>query len=230
AKPAVKRIPKPRPSREEEPKRREPVAAQPTLFGLGMVQAIVVVVLVALLASLAIWQWRSASSLSAKEDDRAAVSKVARAYGDLAFSYTAQNYQTQVEKAQKLMAGDLLDLYEKNTLASLTDTFKADPQTVVSSKTDQVYVGSVNGRFATAVLMVEISLKTKETQAKQPATLLRLSLSKVGGEWKVTQQYASGFNDQNKNQLPGQQGQLPGVPGGGAPASPKAGKSGTPSD
>ncbi|MFI0404595.1 hypothetical protein [Actinomadura sp. 3N508] len=231
ARPAVKRVPKPRPSREEEPKEREPAAARPTLFGLGMVQAVVVVVLVALLASLAIWQWRSASSLSAKEDDRAAVSKVARAYGNAAFSYTAQNYQTQAEKAQKMMAGDLLDEFKKNTLPSLADAFKADSQVVVSSTTDQVYVGSVNGRFATAVVMVDISLKTKDGQAKQPASLLRLSLSKVGGEWKVTQQYASGVNEQNKNQ---QQGQLPGVPGSGgaptAPASPKAGKSGTPNN
>ncbi|WP_171064661.1 hypothetical protein, partial [Actinomadura soli] len=212
----------------EEPEEREPTAAaQPTIFGLGTVQAVVVVVLVALLASLAIWQWRSASSLSAMEDDREAVSKVASAYGNAAFSYNAQNYQTQAEKAQKLMAGDLLDEFKKNTLTSLTNAFKADSQVAVSSKTDRVFVGGVDGRFATAVVMVEISLKTKDGQATEPATLLRLSLSKVGGEWKVTQQYASGVNEQNKNQQPGQ---LPGVPGGGAPTSPKAEKTGTPNN
>ncbi|MFI0367743.1 hypothetical protein ACH35V_07675 [Actinomadura sp. 1N219] len=230
AKPAAKAVPKPRPSRieapDEEPEEKEPVVIRSTVFGLGTAQAVVVVVLVALLASLAIWQWRSASSNAAKEDDRAAVSKVASAYGNAAFSYNAQNYQTQAEKAQKLMAGDLLDEFKKNTMPSLTNAFKSDAQVAVTSKTDQVFVGSVDGRFATAVVMVEVSLKTKDGQATEPATLLRLSLSKVDGEWKVTQQYASGINEQNKNQQPGQQ--LPGVPGGGASKSPKAEKSGTP--
>ncbi|NED52257.1 hypothetical protein G3I24_15330, partial [Micromonospora aurantiaca] len=35
--------------------------------------------------------------------------------------------------------------------------------------------------------------------------------------WKITQQYPSGINDQNRNQ---QQGQIPGVPSGGASTSP----------
>ncbi|MFI0479211.1 hypothetical protein [Actinomadura sp. 9N215] len=237
AKPTAKPAKPTRPSHLEAPDEKEPAgknvapeahAARPTIFGLGMVQAVVVVVLVALLASLAIWQWRSASSRSAKEDDRAAVSRAASAYGDLAFSYNAQNYQTQSGKAQKLMAGDLLDEFKKNTLPSLTSAFQADPQVAVSSKTEQVFVGGVDGRFATAVVMVEISLRTKDGQAREPATLLRLSLSKVEGEWKVTQQYASGVNEQNKNQQPGQQ--LPGVPGGGASKSPKAEKSDKPNN
>lgn len=217
---------KPRPAvepPEDEAEEKKPAAAEravrPTLFGLGMVQAVVVVVLVALLASLAIWQWRSASSLSSEKDDRAAVSEVAAAYGDVAFNYNAQNYQTQADKAQKLMAGDLLDEFKKTTLPSLTNAFQADPKVALSSKTNQVFVGSLDGRFATAVVMVDVSLKTKDGQATEPATLLRLSLSKVDGDWKVTQQYPSGINEQNE----GQQGNLPTtVPGGGASESPKA--------
>ncbi|WP_067798703.1 hypothetical protein [Actinomadura formosensis] len=253
AKPAVKaaaaKAAKPRPTRleppEEEAAEEEPAdeapkktpkktparasaaAAEPRpgAFGLGLVPTVVIVVLVALLASLAIWKWTSASSLSSERDDREAIGEVASEYGDLAFSYNASNYQTQSAKAQKLMAGDLLEDYTKNTLPSLASAFQSDAQVVLSSKTNQVFVGTVNGRFATAVVMADVSLKTKDGAVNQPATLLRLSLSKVGGEWKVTQQYPSGVNDENKSQL---QNSLPGVPGGGASKSPKAGESGKP--
>lgn len=249
AEPAAKAAPakaaKPRPTRLEPPE-REAAAAEPEdeapkkaparagaatagprpgASGLGLVPVVVIVVLVALLASLAIWKWTSASSLSSERDDREAIGQVASEYGDLAFSYNASNYQTQSAKARKLMAGDLLEDYTKNTLPSLAGAFQSDAQVMLSSKTDQVFVGTVNGRFATAVVMADVSLKTKDGAVNQPATLLRLSLSKVGGEWKVTQQYPSGVNDENKSQL---QNSLPGVPGGGASKSPKAGESGKP--
>ncbi|WP_329086421.1 hypothetical protein OG979_26055 [Actinomadura citrea] len=241
AKPAAK--PRPRPTRLEPPEdeaeedeaeapkkapaRPSPAAsaeARPGIFGLGMVQAVVVVVLVALLASLAIWQWTSASSLSSEQGDRDAVSKVASAYGDVALNYNAQNYQTQMDKAQKLMGGDLLESFKSTTLPSLGETFKSNPELSLTSKTNQVFVGSVDGRFATAVVMVDIDVRTKDGATSAPATLLRLALAKVDGKWKVTKQYASGTNDQNQNQ----QNQLPTVPGGGASKSPEAENSGKP--
>ncbi|MGI5207285.1 hypothetical protein ACQEU6_37625 [Spirillospora sp. CA-108201] len=237
AKPAAK--PKPRPTRLEPPedeaeeeapeKAPRPSAAassqdRPGVFGLSMVQAVVVVVLVALLASLAIWQWTSASSLSSKQDDRDAVSRVASAYGDVALNYNAQNYQTQMDKAQKLMGGDLLESFKSTTLPSLGETFKSNPELSLTSKTNQVYVGSVDGRFATAVVMVDIDVRTKDGATSAPATLLRLALAKIDGTWKVTKQYASGTNDQNQNQ----QNQLPAVPSGGASKSPAAEKSDKP--
>ncbi|WP_149259510.1 hypothetical protein [Actinomadura sp. K4S16] len=240
AKPAAK--PKPRPSRleppedeaeeEEAPKKaparpRSAASAEdrPGVFGLGMVQAVVVVVVVALLASLAIWQWTSASSLSSKQDDREAVGKVASAYGDVAYNYNASNYQAMTAKAQKLLAGDLLEEYKKNTVPTVAGAFQADPSVVLTSKTNQVFVGSVDERFATAVIMMDVSLKTKDGAVNQPATLLRLALAKIDGNWRITRQYPSGVNDENKNQ---QQNQLPAVPGGGASKSPKAEKSDKP--
>ncbi|MGW2310450.1 hypothetical protein [Actinomadura luteofluorescens] len=240
AKPAAK--PRPRPTRLEPPEdeaeeeveapkkapARPSVAAsseaRPGIFGLTVVQAVVVVVLVALLASLAIWQWTSASSLSSKQDERDAVSEVASAYGDVALNYNAQNYQTQMGKAQKLMGGDLLESFKGTTLPSLGETFKNNPELSLSSKTNQVFVGTVDGRFATAVVMVDIDVRTKDGATAAPATLLRLALAKIDGTWKVTKQYASGVNDQNQNQ----QNQLPTVPSGGASKSPVAEKTGKP--
>jgi ketosteroid isomerase-like protein len=190
-----------------------------------MVQAAVIAVLVALLASLAIWQWRTASGLSSEKGDREDVSTVASAYGDVALNYNAQNYQSQMDKAQKLMGGDLLETFKSTTLPSLGETFKSNPELSLTSKTNQVFVGSVDGKFATAVVMVDIDVKTKDGATSAPATLLRLALAKIDGEWKVTKQYASGANDQNQGQ-----GQLPTAPTGGASPSPNPETSKKPGD
>ena len=199
--------------------------AKPGLFGLPLVPTVVFVVLVALLASLAIWKWASASSLSSDKDARGEVGKVASAYGDVALNYNAQNYQSQMDKAQKLMGGDLLETFKSSTLPSLGETFKNNPELSLTSKTNQVFVGSVDDRFATAVVMVDISVQTKEGKTDAPATLLRLALAKLDGTWKVTRQYPSGTNDQNQQQ----QTQLPsGVPSSGASETPKAEKTGKP--
>src|SRR5690606_9830995 len=184
-------------------------AARPGIFGLPVVHAVVVVVLVALLASLAIWQWRSASALSSEKDEREAVSKVASAYGDVALNYNAQNYRTQMDKAQALMGGHLLESFKNTTLPSLGETFEKNPELALTSKTNQVFVGTVDEKFASAVVMVDIDVRTKDGATSAPATLLRLALAKIDGEWKVTRQYASGANDQTQSQ-----NQLPGAPGG----------------
>ncbi|WP_067452765.1 hypothetical protein [Actinomadura macra] len=212
--------PEPKRAESERPEPAEPEpATHSTTFGLGTVPTVVIVVVVALLASLAIWQWRSASGLSAEQDDRDAVERVAAAYGDVAFNYNAANYRSQTAKAERLMAGDLLESFRSDTVSSLVSAFKADPQVGLTSTTNQVFVGSVNGRFATAVVMVDVGYKTKDGSVSSPATLLRLALAKIDGSWKITRQYPSGVNDQNRDQ-----GQLPAVPSG----TPKAGKSGEP--
>ncbi|GAA1894814.1 hypothetical protein [Actinomadura bangladeshensis] len=217
AKPAVQTV-KPRPAALEPPeKAEEKEPARTDAFSLPLVPTVVLAVLIVVLGGLAIWQGTSAHSLSSKQDEREAIGKVASAYGDVAYNYNAANYQTQTDKAMKLLAGDMLDDYKKNTVPTVASAFQADAQVVLSSKSNQVFVGSVNGKFATAVLMMDMSLKTKSGAINQPATLLRLSLSKIDGDWKITQQYPSGINDQNRNQ---QQGQIPGVPSGGGSTSP----------
>ncbi|WP_433239625.1 hypothetical protein [Actinomadura nitritigenes] len=226
AKPAAKASParpaaaKPRPERleppEEEAEEREEAAARPArkvgpfsytptrppkehADSSSLVRVIATVVVVAVLASLAIWQWTRASGLASDKDARGEVSKVALQYGDVAFNYNASNYQSQAAKAEKLMAGDLLDQFKQSTLPGLTAAFKSDSQVGMSSKSTDVFVGSVNGKFATVVVMVDIGLQTKDGKVSQPATLLRLALAKVDGKWKVTKQYPSGVNDSNQN-------------------------------
>ncbi|MWA04001.1 hypothetical protein F8568_027175 [Actinomadura sp. LD22] len=187
----------------------------------ALVSVVVTVVVAALLASLAIWQWTRASDLASDKDARGDVSKVALQYGDVAFNYNASNYQSQAAKAEKLMAGDLLDQFKQSTLPGLAAAFKSDSQVGMSSKSTDVFVGSVNGKFATVVVMVDIGLQTKDGKVSQPATLLRLALAKVDGKWKVTKQYPSGVNDSNQNT--GSNGLVPGSSA--ASPSPSATKS-----
>ncbi|MFG2003742.1 hypothetical protein ACGFNU_31750 [Spirillospora sp. NPDC048911] len=199
-----------------KPARRTSAAAdgaQPTFLGLPRNAAIVVVVLVALLASVAIWQWRSASGAAGEKDERAAVVARATAFGDLATSYNAANYQDQMTKIQKLMTGDLLERYRSSTVQSLPQAFKTSPQAALTSKTKQVYVGSVDGKFATVVVAVDITVSDGKSQSAAPQSLIRLSLVKDGGEWKVSQMNASGDDGSGTGSLPsvpsGQQTQQP---------------------
>ncbi|GAA2598514.1 hypothetical protein SMC26_04555 [Actinomadura fulvescens] len=204
-----------------EPARRTSAAAddaQPTLLGLPRNAAIVAVVLVALLASVAIWQWRSASAAAGEEDERAAVVARASAFGDLATSYNAANYESQMKKIQGLMAGDLLERYKSSTVQSLPQAFKSSPQAALTSKTKQVYVGSVDGKFATVVVSVDITVSDGKNQSAAPQSLIRLSLVKENGEWKVSQMHASGDDGSGS-------GGLPGVPNGQQTQQPKNDKS-----
>ncbi|WP_030169723.1 hypothetical protein [Spirillospora albida] len=212
---------------DEEPARKrapEPVADRPAFLGMGRTQAIVVVVLVALLASLAVWQWTRASGLASDESEREEIAKVASAYGDVAFNYNASNYQAQMAKTQRLLAGDLLDEFNQSTRQSLTETFKANPEVTLTSKTDKVFVGDVTDRFAMAVISVDVQLSSKSGSKASPATLLRLALSKIDGSWKITKQYPSGVNDQNQQQQLGQ------LPVGGASGTPAPSTSAKPKD
>ncbi|MEU9023309.1 hypothetical protein [Actinomadura sp. NPDC048394] len=244
AKPAAAAKPRPErlePPEEEAEERADAVAARPArkvgpfsytptrppkehAESSSLVRVIVTVVVVALLASLAIWQWTRASGLASDKDARGEVSKVALQYGDVAFNYNASNYQSQAAKAEKLMAGDLLDQFKQSTLPGLTAAFKSDSQVGMSSKSTDVFVGSVNGKFATVVVMVDIGLQTKDGKVSQPSTLLRLALAKVDGKWKVTKQYPSGVNDSNQNT--GSNGLVPGSSA--ASPSPSTTKTGKP--
>jgi type II secretory pathway pseudopilin PulG len=198
AKPAPKAVPKPAKD-EDEPE--APAPARPVLLGLPLPQAVALIVVVAVLASLALWQWRSASGKASEAEERAAVAKVARQYGDVAANYNASNYREQIAAAEKLMGGDLLDRYKNQTAPGIINTFKAGETTAsLTSRSVAVFVGDVNDKFATAVVQVDIEGRTPQGATQAPANLIRLALAKIDGGWKVTKQYASGENDQTQAQ------------------------------
>ncbi|MFC5185171.1 hypothetical protein [Actinomadura harenae] len=181
-------------------------------FRMNRRSAVATVVTIALMASLGVWQWTTASNLSGQKQERADVEKVAAAYGDAVFTYNASNYQGQMAKVQKLLAGDLLDLYKRCTLPNLGENFKSNPNLALTSRTSRVFVGDVDGRFATAAVATDITVQSSQGTTSAPASLIRLSLAKSGGSWKVTQQFASGVNQQS-NDCSGSS-QIPVSPGG----------------
>ncbi|MBW8486667.1 hypothetical protein [Actinomadura parmotrematis] len=214
---AVKTAPKPKPKPRIEPT-PEPAEddedadppARRLVLGIPAGTAAALVVALAVLATLAVWQWRTAAGLQSDKDDRAAVAKVAAAYGDIAATYNAANYQQQMTKAQRLMGGDLLEKYKSTTVPNLANAFKSNPNAALTSKTVAVAVGDVDGRFASAVVTVDISGTSQQGTSKVPANLIRLALAKIDGKWKVTKQYASGEDDATQAQN-ASGGAVPGV-------------------
>lgn len=195
-KPAAARRPKPSRGPEPEPSRLRAV------LGSSRTTAALVIVLIAALATVAIWQWRQAARLAAEQDDRRDVAKVAGAYGDSAFDYTAATYKQTIDRNMALLGGDLLATYKQDTVPNLPTVFAKNPQLVMESTVRKVYVGDVNGRLATAVILVDIKLQTPQGTNDGSNALLRLSLAKDAGGWKVTQQAASGQSDDAASQVP----------------------------
>jgi len=195
AKPPEKPKQQPKQEQEPEPRARRTLASPRTTVAL-------VIVLIAALASLAIWQWRQAARLDAEQAERRAVAKVAGQYGDTAFSYTANGYRTSIDRNLKLLGGDLLATYKRDTIPNLPTVFTKNPQLVMQSKIKKVYVGDVNGTLATAVILVDIRLQTPQGVNDGSNALLRLSLAKDKDGWKITQQAASGQGDDAASQLP----------------------------
>jgi hypothetical protein len=185
-----------------EPKPEESRAGARRVLASPRTTAALVVVLIAALASLAIWQWRQAGRLAAEQGERRAVAKVAGEYGDTAFSYSASTYQTSIDRNLKLLGGDLLTTYKRDTIPNLPAVFTKNPQLVMQSKIKNVYVGDVNGTLATAVILVDIRLQTPQGVNDGSNALLRLSLAKDKGGWKITQQAASGQGDDAASRLP----------------------------
>jgi hypothetical protein len=212
-----------RAEKPEEPEDADAERAESRLRALlasPRATVVLVVVLIAALASTAIWQWRQAAGLSAQQGERREIAEVAGAYGDAAFSYTAQTYQAGVQRNLKLLGGDLLSTYKQNTVPNLPTVFSKNPQLVMTSKIKKVYVGDVNGNLATAVILVDIKLQTPQGVNDGSNALLRLSLAKgEGGTWRITQQAASGQSDDAAAT-----GQVPGLPSASTAPSPKGSK------
>jgi hypothetical protein len=193
--PAAPAKPKPKAKPAPGPAAKRALASPRTTVAL-------VVVLIAALASLTIWQWRQAAALAAEQAERRAVAKVAGEYGDTAFSYTATGYRASIDRNLKLLGGDLLATYKRDTIPNLPTVFTKNPQLVMQSKIKKVYVGDVNGTLATAVILVDIRLQTPQGANDGSNALLRLALAKDDDGWKITQQAASGQGDDAASQLP----------------------------
>ena len=104
--------------------------------------------MLALLAGFALFQWRSAAS--AAEERKEIVARVG-AFGDVMATYSFDDVESANKKAMGYLTGDALEERKKVDLAALRDQLQSQ-KTKLKSTTYAVYVGSVDGNLASAVL------------------------------------------------------------------------------
>lgn len=207
---------------QEEDEARAPSRVRAALASPRLT-ATLVVVLVAALATLAIWQWRTAAGLDSEKKARRAVARIAADYGNAVFNYNAAAARDSINKNLALLGGDARTRYEQTTAKNLPGFFAQNPQWTLTSKTKKVFVGEVNGEIATAVILMDVNVQAPSGRTDAPNTLLRVGLAKIDGSWKITEQRSSGQSDQATGNE--QQNQIPGLPTTPAP-SPSKKKSG----
>lgn len=151
----------------------------------GLLTVGVLVVLLAVVSSTALYFWSRATDLSSAQDDRAAAGRVAGDFGGSIFTYDADHLQAELDHTAKLMTGDLQKRFIANQ-ASVKSTFTKDPSMKLSAKASKVYVGEVNGRFVTALVQLDANLSAATGSALPSSGVFIVTLAKVGGEWKVS--------------------------------------------
>lgn len=187
------------PAGEPVPARR-PSADKPVPSGAsGRVTASLTaaVVALALLAGFALVQWRSAAG--AAEDRKALIARVT-AFGDVMATYSYDDVESANKKAMAYLTGDALEERKKVDLAALSEQLKSQ-KTKLTSKTYAVYVGSVDGNLATAVLVFDLEGESSALSGPQTISKshLTLGLIKRDGEWMISSMVPAGTEGANSS-------------------------------
>lgn len=151
----------------------------------------VAVVAVAALATGTVLLWRSQAELSAREEARREVTEVVTDYGNVVLSYDRKNLKASVERARSFLTGDALAAAKRTDVDRLQKSMD-EGEFTLTSKTDRVYVGTVEGRFATAVLVFDITIAAPTATQSVTRNYLSLSLVRENGTWKISQQRPAG--------------------------------------
>ncbi|GAA2725583.1 hypothetical protein [Actinocorallia aurantiaca] len=160
----------------------------------------VAVVVLALLAGFALFQWRSAAG--AAEERKELVSRVT-AFGDLMATYSYDDVESANKKAMTYLVGDALEERKKVDLTALREQLESQ-KTRLKSTTYAVYVGSVDGNLASAVLVFD--LRGESTALAEPQTIakshLTLGLIKRDGEWMISSMVPAGSESASSASTP----------------------------
>lgn len=229
-KPAATKVedePDPEPDAEPEPalKAGPPkVAAGRTVLGASPVVAGVVIVLIAALATLSIFLWKSQSDLSAKQDTREEINKRITEYGNAVLTLDRNNLQASIDRMQSFLTGDALAGAKKTDVNTLKPSLDKSGVNFLS-KTRAVYLGSVDGKFASATLVFDWTIQSATGPQTVAGNYVKLGMVKQGGKWMISKQTPAG------RESDGTEGT--GVPGLGGTTpnpsqSPSAGTSGKP--
>ncbi len=148
------------------------------------------VVVLALLAGFALLQWRSADGVN--KERKELIARVTE-FGDVMATYSYDDVESSNEKAMSYLTGDALEERRKVDLAALKKQLEAQ-KTKLESKTYAVYVGSIDGNLAGAVLVFD--LKGESTALSAPQTIskshLTLGLIKRDGRWMISSMVPAG--------------------------------------
>lgn len=153
--------------------------------------AVATVTAVAALATGTVLLWRSQAQLAAREDARREVTKVVTDYGNVVLSYDRKNLKASVERARSFLTGDALAVAKRTDVDRLQKSMD-EGEFTLTSKTNQVYIGTVEGRFATAVLVFDITIAAPNATQNVTRNHLSLSLVRENGTWKISQQKPAG--------------------------------------
>lgn len=179
------------PAAAERPSRARRLPALPSGAG-GRTTALLTagVVVLALLAGFALFQWRSAASAAAEREE--IVARVS-AFGEVMATYSYEDVESANEKALTYLTGDALAERKKVDLDALREQFQSQ-KTRLRSTTYAVYVGSVDGSLASAVLVFD--LRGESSALQEPQTIgkshLTLGLIKRDGTWMISSMVPAG--------------------------------------
>ena len=183
--------PEEEPAAAERPPRARRLPALPSGAG-GRTTALLTagVVVLALLAGFALFQWRSAASAAAEREE--IVARVS-AFGEVMATYSYEDVESANEKALTYLTGDALAERKKVDLDALREQFQSQ-KTRLRSTTYAVYVGSVDGSLASAVLVFD--LRGESSALQEPQTIgkshLTLGLIKRDGTWMISSMVPAG--------------------------------------
>jgi Mce-associated membrane protein len=157
------------------------------VFGSPWFTTVLVALVLAAVASWALLRWHT---LSAKESERQAVTAAAAKFGDVVYSYDPANVQAAIDANREMMAGDLLSDYTAST--NSYKEFFAKNKWTWSSKTSKVYLSDMQGKLASAVIVININIRMTQGPYAVPDAHFTLGMVKQNGAWKVSSLKAAG--------------------------------------
>ncbi|GAB3663546.1 hypothetical protein GCM10027589_27180 [Actinocorallia lasiicapitis] len=157
------------------------------------------VVVLALVAGFALFKWQSAAS---PEEERAAVVARVTEYGNVLGSYPADGVDAAQQKVLGFLTGDALEERRASKLEELKQQL-ATAKVSLESRTRAVYVGAVDGNFASVVLVFDMSFTGPGGSRTVEKNHLTLGLVKQNGLWMVSSNAAAGNEQSTTGAVPG---------------------------
>ncbi len=188
-------------SEAEAPDASEDASAQgPSRTLVRSLAALCIVFFVATVA-MAILAARQHSELQRSRDTRAAVEQVSSRFASAVLTYDYRDLDKTKNAVLALSAGKFRTDYEQNFsgLSALFTTTKGQSTATVKD----VFVSGIDHNTASAIVVLDERGQGTSGQRLNVDWYLRLSLTKVGGSWKVDDLTNLNFAGQGPTPVPG---------------------------